>query len=108
MFDIAPVLKTDIRLDDKPWFCYFLSEYERSRVRSQPVLLVAKCCSDPLQWRISTSLAEREIFRRLVFNKAVAAVLKKAKTRKVGALWSNKKHQIVLFEDDAATLDKPI
>ena len=82
MFDIAPVLKTDIRLDDNLGLL-FLSEYERSRVRSQPVLLVAKCCSDPLQWRISTSLAEREIFRRLVFNKAVAAVLKKAKLVKL-------------------------
>ena len=77
MMDIAPVFETQLRLPeiDIP----FLSDFQKADVLAQPVLLVAKSSDDLLQWRASSSLAERKLFYHLKAYVTVPAILRTAK-----------------------------
>ena len=77
MMDMAPVFKSRLKLPevDIP----FLTDIQRAKVLSQPVLLVAKSNSDPLQWRASSSLAERQLFYYLKTYATVPGILRFAK-----------------------------
>ncbi len=77
MMDMAPVFKSRLGLPevDIP----FLSDTQRTKVLAQPVLLVAKSSSDPLQWRASSSLAERQLFYYLKTYSTVPVILRLAK-----------------------------
>ena len=60
MLDLAPVLITSMQLPSVQM--PFLTEFNLGDVCRKRILLVAKSRNDPLQWRVSTSLAERCIF----------------------------------------------
>ena len=83
ILDIVPVLESQLKLEhvDMPFF----NEAEKALVQEKLILLVAKSCSHPLQWRASTSLAEREIFRQIT-NSAINLVLIESKIFKAAFL----------------------
>lgn len=64
MVDFAPTIATDLQTPVVS-LPYVLDDGDRRSVFSQPVLLVAKSHSDPLQWRTSTSMAECHVMRVL-------------------------------------------
>ena len=83
ILDIVPVLESPLLLEhaDLP----FLSDVEKALVKEKLILLVAKSCTHHLQWRASTSLAEREIFRH-VTNPIISEVLVESKIFKYASL----------------------
>ena len=82
MIDFAPVFEVDLPKPNTN--INFLEEFERSDVLHEKLLLVAKNRKDALQWRISTSLGERKIFKILTLKNVdmPMRILKSAKLLK--------------------------
>ena len=81
MIDLAPIIETDMCTPDIK--INFLSKFDGRVVLSKKLLLVAKYRNDALQWRLSTSLAEREIFQKLSKREVVTVLLKQVKLAKL-------------------------